>query len=356
MPTADRPSPPGDGISLLDLLSATVDRRGTVVRAAIGGFALAAVFAQFRPPRYESATTVMAAIPSSGESRLAGLASQFGLGDLTAARGGLVASPDLIVQLARSEAVLLEVLEDTVVGPDGTGRSILNVLRPTTDAPSPGSPADRMRRTRAITDLRDLLVVTKHKTTNSATIAVTTEDPLLSFSVVRAVRNQLDKSFTVIGQRQAAEERRFIAERLRERESELAEAEARLAAFLTSNRDFRASPALVFEHDRLQRAVTRQQQVAQSLEQSAEDAAIRAARDTPALLALDAEEVPVQPRPRRRVLFGVLGILAGTMLGLVWIWAGAAIRDLDARDRTDWQRFRGAVAAAAPGRRRGPST
>jgi len=325
-------------LSTLDLVAEVLAARRTVFTWVVVGTLVAVGFALLRPRKFESATTVMAAVPAGAESRLAGLASQFGLGDLAAARGGIAASPDLIVQLARSRVILDGILDDRLVPPHTDGAStVMEVVRPTGGA---NRASAALERALALRELRDLLTVTKNKTTGTATIAVATESPEVSVQIVRAVIRELNEAFLAMGREQASEERRFIAERLREREASLKESERQLASFLTANRDFRSSPALVFEYDRLQRVVTREQQVVTSLAESSEDAALRSARDTPALVILEPATLPVESLPRRRALIGLLGIVGGGLLGVLIVLARAGIAALDRSQREDWNRVR----------------
>ncbi|MBL8995938.1 MAG: hypothetical protein KJZ74_10460 [Gemmatimonadales bacterium] len=338
-------APPEPGVALLDLASEVVGRRRIMAWSVFACVTIAVAIALFRPTRYEAFATVMAAVPSGAESRLAGLASQFGLGDLAGARGGLAASPDLIAQLARSRVILDRVLDDTVSTGAEEGRtSVLELLAPGGETGAPATAGEeRLRRARAMRELGELVTVTKQKATGSATVAVTSEAPALSHDLAQAVVRHLNEVLLEMGRSQAAEERRFVEERLREREGELRAAENALAAFLSGNRDYRSSPQLTFEHDRLQRVVTRQQQVVISLAESNEDAAIRAVRDTPALLVIEPVAVPAMPMPRRRILIALLGVIAGVLVGTVIVFATATIAEMERRGRPEWTRFRDAI-------------
>ena len=88
-------------------------------------------------------------------------------------------------------------------------------------------------------------------------------------------------------QTQAGAERRFSGERLAELTGELRDAEDTLKSFLIENRVFSNSPALQFEHDRLQRAVTMRQELVTSLAQAYERARIEEVRNTPVITLID---------------------------------------------------------------------
>ena len=71
-------------------------------------------------------------------------------------------------------------------------------------------------------------------------------------------------------QQQAGAERAFIEKRLADAQSQLSNAENNLQAFLTENRDFRSSPTLQLEFDRLNRTVASRQSLYNSLAASYE--------------------------------------------------------------------------------------
>jgi uncharacterized protein involved in exopolysaccharide biosynthesis len=116
-------------------------------------------------------------------------------------------------------------------------------------------------------------------------------------------------------QSQAAAEREFTFRRLEEVRGDLRQAENRFEAFLERNRGF-DSPSLLFEQDRLRRAVSLQQQLFTTLAQAYEQAKIDEVRDTPVITVIEAPETPIRPEPRGTVRKVVLAALGGTLLGL----------------------------------------
>jgi uncharacterized protein involved in exopolysaccharide biosynthesis len=97
-------------------------------------------------------------------------------------------------------------------------------------------------------------------------------------------------------QSQALEEGRFVSARMAEAQEELREAEEALKTFLQQNRQFRNSPELVFEHDRLQRQVAMRQEIFTSLAQSHEQSRIDAVRDTPVITVIASRSARRSPR------------------------------------------------------------
>src|SRR5207249_3089073 len=107
-------------------------------------------------------------------------------------------------------------------------------------------------------------------------------------------------------QTQAGAERRFVEGRLAELKDELHAAEDKVQRFLQQNREFRNSPPLLFEYERLQREVATRQAIYTTLAESYERARINEVRDTPAITVLQAPRLPLLPQSRRLVLKSVL--------------------------------------------------
>ena len=117
---------------------------------------------------------------------------------------------------------------------------------------------------------------------------------------------------------QAHSEREFVAGRLVDAERELREAENALRDFQSRNRNFRSSPFLILDADRLQRELSRRQAVYNGLSQSFEQARIEEVRNTPLIAIIEAPEVPARPRPRGALLLAVLAFL--TVVSVMGAW------------------------------------
>jgi uncharacterized protein involved in exopolysaccharide biosynthesis len=124
---------------------------------------------------------------------------------------------------------------------------------------------------------------------------------------------------------QATAEREFVEARAVESERTLRDAEDRLQAFLQANRDIGGSPGLAFQRDRLQREVTRQNQLYTSWLQSREEARIREIRDTPVITVFENPRLAFQPVPRNLAMKVVLGGIAGAMLGVLFAFLADAV-------------------------------
>jgi uncharacterized protein involved in exopolysaccharide biosynthesis len=136
--------------------------------------------------------------------------------------------------------------------------------------------------------------------------------------IARAVLDQVNVFNLNRRQEQAAGERQFIEGRLADAQAQLSQAENNLEGFLSENRDFRSSPSLTLEYDRLNRNVNSRQSLYNALATSYEQAKIEEVRDLPVITVLEPPELPILPDPRggkRRVLIGVIaGLLLGTLV------------------------------------------
>ena len=153
--------------------------------------------------------------------------------------------------------------------------------------------------------------------TGVITVTVHAKYPELSVQIAQGLLDQVNAFNLNRRQESASAEREFIERRLAEAQAQLSQAEDNLQGFLQENRDFRSSPSLQLEFDRLNRTVTSRQTLYNSLATSYEQAKIEEVRDLPVITILETPEMPIQPDPhggKRKVL---LGILVGLAFGIV---------------------------------------
>jgi len=131
--------------------------------------------------------------------------------------------------------------------------------------------------------------------TGTVRLSVTTPYAALALRVNQRLLEAAEPVQSRQRQSQAAAERRFTEQRLDEVKQELSHAEDKLQAFLQRNRDYRDSPQLSFEQDRLAREVARQQQLYTSLSQAYEQAKIEEVRDTPVFTVVERPDLPIRP-------------------------------------------------------------
>ena len=120
---------------------------------------------------------------------------------------------------------------------------------------------------------------------------------------------------------------------------DLRESEDKLQTFLQRNRDYRNSPQLSFEQERLAREIAMRQQVFTSVVQAFEQARTEEVRDTPVLNIIDAPEVPSMPNGRGVVRLSILAALTGLLVGILlaaWLDPQASGKWFSLRDMKRW--------------------
>ena len=306
-----------DEISLWEVLAVLIRRRGTIVLTTVAVTALALAFTLLRAEEF---TTEAAFRPQGSEassSQLMALASQFGV---SVPGGGEEASPAFYAELLESR----EILRRAAVRPydvEGEGTVLLK------DLLEIEADTEALRDDEAIEWLRESAVeVSTGRETGTVTLRVTTEWPDLSKAIADELLAEVARFNLNTRQSQAAAERAFIQERVRQAEAELAAAEDSLRIFLESNRQWQDSPLLVFRQQALQREVTLRSSVLTTLVQSFEQARISEVRDTPVITVLQDPFLPPGPDDRRLLLSVALGIVLGGMMGIVLAFVVEAFR------------------------------
>lgn len=306
-----------DEISLWEVLAVLLRRRGTIVwtTVLVTGLAIAVTLAQAREFTTEAAFRPQGSEASS--SQLMALASQFGV---SVPGGGEEASPAFYAELIQSR----EILSRAATRPydvEGVGTVLLKDLLEIENE------TEALRDNGAIEWLREEAVsVSTGRETGTVTVAVTTEWPDLSKAIADELLTEVARFNLNTRQSQAAAERAFIEERVSVAEQDLEVAEDSLRIFLESNRQWQASPLLVFRQQALQREVTLRSSVLTTLVQSYEQARISEVRDTPVITVLQEPYLPPGPDPRRLVLSAALGVVLGGMMGIVLAFVVEAFR------------------------------
>lgn len=266
--------------------------------------------------------TARAAFAPQGEpmslGAVSGLAAQFGI---NVPGGSAADSPDLYAELVRSTPLLLQVARDSV--PTAAGRAALADFY---DVPGEGEARAARTAERLGRDLR------VHVTPRSGLVrvAVRTRDPAVSHAALEAILARVNRYNLETKRTQARAEREFIETRLAAVRDELRESERAMEQFLRANREFSRSPALTFEHDRLERALTQRANVLNALVEDLERARLAEVRTTPVITVVEPPVLPALPDRRglalRILLAGTGGLLIGGFLVLVIEWR-RAVRD-----------------------------
>ena len=318
-----RPDPePADHaeLSIVSLVNTVLRHRWMIVLIALAGAAYAG-YKSAQLPRVFTSESQFMPKGGRGQSQLQGLAAQFGIGG----GGDPTQSPQFYVDLLRSRAVLAGVGDREFHVRTDSGMKTGNIakiygIRNT----------DSLGRAAAITNtIRGKARAVVSARTGVITLRVSDRYPDMAVQLNQALLDQVN--IFNLGQRQASAgaEREFIEKRLVDAQTQLSQAESNLQSFLMENRDFRSSPNLSLEFDRLNRTVNSRQSLYNALASSYEQAKIEEVRDLPVITVLEPPDYPIQPDPRRTRRKATLGLLVGLVAGI----ALAFFRDRVAENR-----------------------
>ncbi len=322
-------------ISLLELANVLLKRWKLVVGIPLVASVLAAIVSFVLPSRFTATTSFVPETESAGVNLpggLAGLAAQFGV----AIPGGGASSPQFYADVLGSRTVRDEVLLAGFPDPGSEAPSdsapLLELLNIKGD-----SEPERLENGRKKLD-RSVSVWVDNET-SIVSLSVETHDRSLSADVANHFISLLNRFNLETRQSNAQERRRFAEERMQAAERELLVAEENLKRFLERNRQFRGSPELTFEYERLQRQVTIKQEVFTSLRRSYEEARIEEVNDTPVITVIDQAVAP-QERSSPKVMLNV--ILAFFVAGVIGVFAAFGrefVERAQDHDREEYEEF-----------------
>lgn len=304
----------GGEVTLIGLLNILLERRRRIFVLSILGAVAIVLVTLVLPRTWTSSGTFLPQGDQVQSSRLSSLAAQFGV-SVPLQGGG--ESPQFYADLMRSESLLEEVVETEYPLPADGDTARTNLIRV--------YDVEKDDHERAVAEavdaLREDLWVTTNAETGVVRFSVEMESPELARGVAQRLVDLVNEFNLESRQTRAAEEADFLEERVEEARQDLLAAEDSLKGFLERNRSYQGSPTLRFEYQRLQRRVGLEEQVYTSLSQSYEEARISRVRNTPVITVVEAPQRPAKPDRRRLLLKGVLGILLGFFVAVVWsIW------------------------------------
>jgi uncharacterized protein involved in exopolysaccharide biosynthesis len=298
-------------ITLLDLVEAVVRRWRLLVFLPLAFIVVAVVVALIGKRTY-TASLVFTPNAAAGDlSSLASVAAEFGV---NLPRGNSAESPQFYADLVRSQPFLERVADSSYPLEDGTQvrlSSYFEIVEENAAATL----------TRTAEALREEIQASVSPGTGTVRISLSLPSATLAHAVIARVLAEIERFDANTRQSKARWERQFIEGRISSAGEELLEAEGRLAAFLQRNREFRNSPQLQFEHDRLQRVVALRQDVLTTLARSLEQAKIEEVKASPVLTIVEAPRVSPVPDRRRlalkMIIAGILGLGVAAALAVV---------------------------------------
>ncbi len=299
---------PREETSLLAFLNILLlHRRLIAVCALVGGVILGV--SAFDSPRFFMAYASFTVRGARAPSQLSAVATQLGLtlgsldeNESLAFYGDLVTTGAILAPVTR--------MPYTTSARGGGERSLAAFFG--IDEKDPGVAASR-----ALGELRSRVAATTTPRTGIISVRVLAEQPRLAQQILQNILTELDAYNLAMRRKRAVAERDFIERRVAEAGAALVQAERHLSAFLQTNRDYRGSPVLQLEFDRLDRAVRMRQQIYTAMARSLEQAKIEEVRDLPTVLIIDQPEAGLKPQRPPVIRRTLLGLIAGLFVGIV---------------------------------------
>ena len=275
--------------------------RTLALRLAIAGLvgACAAAGVALLQPRTFESTTEFVPVSASQSSRLERLAGTLGIGALGAMGGGQ--SPDFYVHLLDTEQMFRSLIA-ACAEPVAVEGCTTRVHHRLTDEMQ--TAADSAA---AIRELRKRMGVGAGQNSGVVQVRVRMKSPQDAQAVGLRTLEWLNDFNLRQRASTARAERAFLEERSKDALEELAAAESRLTNFSLRNRDFRSSPQLQLQAERLQREVTLHQTTYTEVRTALEQSRVDEVRDTPLITVVQEPTIPLRPLSRQVLFWAIAG-------------------------------------------------
>jgi uncharacterized protein involved in exopolysaccharide biosynthesis len=329
-------------MTLIELMNLVLRYRRLIVILSTAGFLVMAAVALAHKRTWTASASFAPQSNESSRSGLAGMAAQLGL-PVQASSGR---SPAFYAQLVTSRSVLDSVLSPTFKpSGDETGATLAREIAPKV--------APERAKSEAMRQLKNGISVSTGRETGLIRVDVSLHDPVVARKAVTRILDVVNEINLDQRRQLAAQEREFAEDRLKEVRSELNTAEQNVRVFLEHNRQFQGSPALVFEHSRLEREVAYRQQIYTALAQSYEQARMDEVRNIPMIGIVENATAPQEPDGRGVAKKAALGFFGGGMLALVLAAILDGIRRARQANSAEIAEFDALRPGLLPGRRPG---
>jgi uncharacterized protein involved in exopolysaccharide biosynthesis len=297
--------PRSDGISGVGIINVLLRYRVLVLTMGLV-VAFLAGLGSIRSPRGYTVDATFMPKGARGSSQLGGLAAQFGVN----LGGDAANSPQLYADLLKNRTLLWPVALRQYSIKTKWGIRSGNII----EIYNLKHPRPEVVRIRAVESIKRSIKTGVTKT-GTIVVNVTTGYPELSLQIMNYLLEQVNIYNLGNRQKDAAAQREFVERQVAEKQSELRQAEDELKTFLERNRQYRTSPELSLEENRLERQVSMRQTIYTGLLSSYESARIEEVKDLPVITIIEQPEMPVEPNPRGTVKKTILGFIVGMLLG-----------------------------------------
>jgi len=334
-PVRPEATPESSDISVISILTILLRYRVLIVSLGLlAGFY--AGYMSVTSPHFYTTEAQFMPQGSRGQSQISGLAQQFGI---TLSGGDAGQSPAFSLDLLESRTLLAAVGNRNYSMRTDSGTVTGNLIKVYhIEGKTPA-----IQKAKMVQTLKGALEETSAPRTGVITLKVHATTPEMSLQIARNVLDEVNLFNLNRRQAQAGAERSFVEKRLADAGVELRQAEENLQSFLTENREFRSSPTLQLEYDRLNRTVAMRQQLYNSLAQSYEQAKIEEVRDLPVITIVEPPELPIGQDPHGGIRRTIVGILVGLAIGILLAFARHLVvvhRDAESDEFTEFSELK----------------
>ena len=330
-PVRPEPSLEGSTISVISVFTVLLRYRVLIVSLGLL-VGLIVGYKSVSAPHYYTTEAQFMPQGSRGQSQISGLAQQFGI---MLGGGDAGQSPAFYLDLLESRTLLTAVGNRNYSMRTDSGTVTGNLIKVYhIEGKTPA-----IQKAKMVQSLKGALEETSAPRTGVITLKVHAVTPEMSLQIARNVLDEVNLFNLNRRQAQAGAERSFVEKRLGEAQLELRQAEETLQSFLTENREFRSSPTLQLEFDRLNRTVAMRQQLYNSLAQSYEQAKIEEVRDLPVITIVEPPELPISQDPHGGIRRTIVGIIVGMAVGILLAFAHHLVvvhRDAESEEFTEF--------------------
>jgi len=251
-----------------------------------------------------------------------GLAAQFGI---PVSSGDPTQSPQFYFDLMTSDEILRSVVLDSYELPNGRGAGGRTLLRWYELDASPKNI------NKVIGKLRGHVATSLSLRTGVINAKISADHPAVAVQIANHLMDELNRFNRERRLSRAGVERGFAEIQLRDADAALRGAEDRLQSFRQNNREFRTSAGLSLQEDRLSRDVAMRQQLYTAAAQAFEQSKLDQIRDTPVLTVLEPARLPTDPDPRGLLKSTILGMIFGSVMGVLVVLIREEARKLRVR-------------------------
>lgn len=268
-------------------------------------------------PVYTSETKLLLVTSGGSQSRLGGLASQFGFSLPSLDDNVNYLSAETLPEILSSRTLARSILFTDFNSKDfNTPTPLLNIITDHKEIDSADSNKIIAKAIKRIS--KKVLEIKQIKNTPMFSLLVNSPEPQLSAEISTVVIKELEQLQADFTKHELINQKEFILERLAEVQNALFQAEIKLKTFREQNLQISLSPTLLLNQERLQREIEIQTQIYISLKQQFEQVKIEEAQNKSFLKIIDPPNIPIyHSKPKRKLIVLLAGLMGLTIGGII---------------------------------------